>query len=429
MGSPGCFSNIPVAEETHVNIHRLPRLLALVAGVSTSVMAQGAHSQEPDPNVPVTARPRPDFDPLGIRAGGFLIYPSAGVAASYDDNVFATEDDTTDDFIFNFLPGFLIRSNFPRHAINFSAQADIGRYVSETSENYEDFGAELNGLLDITRANRLTGGINFARSHDERDDPEDPGADVREEPVEFYEYGADLGFQQEFNRLNFSLRGTFDRDDFQERDPEDNEDLRDRNLYGARLRSGYFISPRINAFLQGGYRREERDASNKSGRDNNVYSAGVGTEIDFTGLLFGEVFAGWSLQEFDESEFDSENGFTYGVNLTWNPTRLTSVRLDGTGGFEPSTVGSSRLESDIGLRVDHELLRNLLIGGQVAYSRDDFQDTDRTDNRIDVGPSLTYFVNRNFSVGAAYTFTTRSSDESEREFDRNVVSLRVTAQL
>jgi uncharacterized protein (PEP-CTERM system associated) len=87
------------------------------------------------------------------------------------------------------------------------------------------------------------------------------------------------------------------------------------------------------------------------------------------------------------------------------------------------------LESEIGLRVDHELLRNLLIGGGVRYRRDDFQDTNRVDNRIDVGPDITYFLNRNLSVGAGYTFTTRNSDDSEREFDRNLVTLRVTAQL
>jgi hypothetical protein len=193
------------------------------------------------------------------------------------------------------------------------------------------------------------------------------------------------------------------------------------------LRTGYFVSPRINAFVQGGFRREVRDVD--TGRDNNVYSASVGTEIDFTGLLFGEVNAGWSLQEFDDSERDSENGFTYGANLTWNPTGLTSLRLEGEGGFEPSDVGSSKLESEIGLRIDHELLRNLLIGGEVRYRRDDFQDANRVDNRIDVGPVITYFVNRNFSVGADYVFTTRDSDESDREFDRNVISLRVTAQL
>lgn len=406
-----------------MNSRRLPRLLTLIASVLAVVMTQSAYSQEPDPNVPVTARPRPDFDPLGIRAGGFLIYPSVTVGSSYDDNVFATKDDTKDDFIFNFLPQVVVRSNFPRHAIAWTTEADIARYVTETDEDYEDFGTALNGRLDITRSNRLTAGAAFARGHDSRDDPEDLGVDVTDEPSKYYDYGGDLGFQQDFNRVNFGLLGNFDRRDYTDGDEGD----RDRDLFGGRLRAGYFVSPRINAFVQGGFRREVRDQD--SGRDNNVYSASVGTEIDFTGLLFGEVNAGWSLQEFDESDVDSENGFTYGANLTWNPTGLTSVRLDGAGGFEPSDVGSSRLESEIGLRIDHELLRNLLIGGQVRYSRDDFQDANRVDNRIDVGPSITYFVNRNFSVGANYVFTKRDSDESEREFDRNVITLRVTAQL
>ena len=145
--------------------------------------------------------------------------------------------------------------------------------------------------------------------------------------------------------------------------------------------------------------------------------------------MFGEAFVGWSLQEFDDSQFDSENGLTYGVGLTWNPTQLTSLRLDGAGGFTPSDVGSSNLSNRIALRVDHELLRNVLIGGQVSYRRDDFQDADRTDNRFDVGPDITYLLNRYLSVGAGYTFTKRDSDDSDREFTRNLFTLRLNAQL
>ena len=81
------------------------------------------------------------------------------------------------------------------------------------------------------------------------------------------------------------------------------------------------------------------------------------------------------------------------------------------------------------MRVDHELLRNVLIGGQVAYQRDDFQDVDRVDNRFDLGPDVTYLLNRYLSVGAAYTFTTRDSDDQDREFDRNLFTVRLTAQL
>ena len=412
-----------------MNTRRMPRLLPLAAAAMASLVAYGAEGQEPDPNVGVTARPRPDYDALGIRAGGFLIYPSTSINGQYNDNILATNDNEEDDFIFTFSPQIAVRSNFPRHSLDFTVQSDVGRYVDHTNENFWDYNAAVGGRLDITRSNRLTAAARFGREHEERDDPEDPGADVTREPVEYYVFGGDLGFEQDFNRFNVGLLGTFDRQDYNEEDPDINEDERDRNLYGARLRTGYFISPRINAFLQGGYRREQRDASNRSGRDNDVYTGAVGTEIDFTGLLFGEVFVGWSLQEFDDSQFDSENGLTYGVGMTWNPTQLTSLRLDGAGGFTPSDVGASNLSNRIALRVDHELLRNVLIGGQVAYRRDDFQDADRTDNRFDVGPDITYLLNRYLSVGAGYTFTTRDSDDSDREFTRNIFTLRLTAQL
>jgi hypothetical protein len=416
-----------------VNTGRMPRLLPLAAGVVAALVAYGAEGQEPDPNVPVTARPRPEFDPLGIRAGGFLIFPSVSVDSEYNDNIFASNDDEESDFIFTFQPRIAVRSNFPRHSLNLTVESDIGRYVDNTDENFVDYGSSLAGRLDITRANRLLGGLAYAHGHEERDDPEDPGVEVTDEPVEFDEYSGNLGFEQDFNRLNFAVSGDVERRDYEEDDPDVTEDDRDRTLYGGRVRTGYFISPRINAFLQGGYRREERDTSEPDdppiNRDNSVYDARVGTEIDITGLLFGEVSVGWALQEFDESDLDSENSFVYGVGLTWNPTQLTSLRLDAAGGFEPSDVGASSIRNRVALRVDHELLRNLLIGGQVAYRRDDFQDTGRVDNRFDVGPEITYLLNRYLSVGAGYTFTTRTSDESEREFTRNIVLLRLNAQL
>jgi hypothetical protein len=412
-----------------VNIRCMPRLLPLVAGAAASLVAYGAEGQEPNPNVPVTARPRPDYDPLGIRAGGFLLYPSVTVDGTYDDNIFATNDNEESDFIFTFSPRIVARSNFPRHSLDLTVESDIGRYVDNTDENFVDYAADLGGQLDITRNNRLVGGAFYSREHDSRDDPEDPGVDVSEEPLEFDEYGGELGFEQDFNRFNVAVTGDVERRDYE----DDTEGDRDRLLYGGRLRTGYFISPRINTFLEGSVRREERDTSEGSDppikRDNNVYDARVGTAIDITGLLFGEVSAGWSVQDFDESDLDTEHGFVYGAGLTWNPTQLTSLTLDGDGGFEPSDVGASKLTNRIALRVDHELLRNVLIGGEVGYRRDDFQDTGRVDNRFDVGPDITYLLNRYLSVGAGYTFTTRDSDDSDREFTRNLFTLRLTAQL
>ena len=39
------------------------------------------------------------YEPLGIRAGSFLIFPSLNVSEIYDDNVFASDNNTDDDLI------------------------------------------------------------------------------------------------------------------------------------------------------------------------------------------------------------------------------------------------------------------------------------------------------------------------------------------
>jgi hypothetical protein len=433
LGWPICRAN-NYAQETPVNIRRMSRLLVLAAGATASLLAYGAHGQEPNPNVPVTGRPRPDYDPLGIRAGGFLIYPSLTVDGAYNSNILADDDNEEDDFVFTYSPRIDVRSNFPRHSLRWTLETDIGQYVDHTNENFWDYGTDLAGRLDITRSNRLIGGASYFHGHDSRDDPEDAGVDVNDEPVEFDNYGATLGFEQDFNRFNARVLGIFDRRDYSEDDPNTFEDARDRNLYGGRLRTGYLVSPRINAFIEGGYRREERDRTDRGDtpplkRDNDVYDARVGTAVDFTGLIFGEVSIGAAYQEFDESALDSETGLVYGAGLTWNPTQLTSLNLEGNGGFESSDVGASDLQHRIALRVDHELRRNVLIGSRIAYRRDDFQDTNQVDNRFDIGPNITYLINRYLSVGAGYTFTTRDSDDEDNEFTRHLVSLRLTAQL
>ena len=160
------------------------------------------------------------------------------------------------DFISYSLIDF--RSNFLATASTGHC-TDVGQYVDHTNENFWDYGTDLAGRLDITRRNRLIGRANYEHGHDSRDDPDDPGAQVVDKPVEFDGYGGALGFEQDFNRFNFRVLGTVDRRDYHEDEPDTFEDARDRNLYGGRLRTGYFVSPRINAFLQGGYRREVRD--------------------------------------------------------------------------------------------------------------------------------------------------------------------------
>jgi hypothetical protein len=368
------------------------------------------------------------YDPLGIRAGSFLIYPSLSVSEVYNDNVFAVDNNKDDDLITVIEPQVRAESNFSRHRLGLTAGSEVAFHINEEDEDYQDFFVLGDGRLDITRRNFVDGELTFARDHRDRDDPEDEGD--RDEPTELYRYGGELGFTQLFNRVNFSLTGGAVRTAYVE--PEDADE--DNVVYDARLRTGFFVSPRINTFVEGRYNIERRDREEDFAgieRDSQGWGVSGGVAVDLTRLLVGEASVGYRRQYFDEGDFDEEDGIGYDLDLTWTPTLLTTVVASGGADFRPTTQdeAEANFRSNVGLGVRHELLRNVILAANVGYTRDDFSGVDRTDNTISAGGGVSYLINRNLSVDAGYNYTTRSSDDEDEEFDRNLVRIGVTGRL
>jgi len=368
------------------------------------------------------------YDPLGIRAGAFLIYPSLTVSEVYNDNVFAVDNNKDDDLITVIEPQVRVESNFSRHSLGLTAGSEVAFHINEEDEDYQDFFVSGDGRLDITRQNFVDAELLFAKDHRDRDDPEDEGD--RDEITDVYRYGGELSFTQLFNRLNFRLTGRALRNAYTEPEEADEDNV----VYDALLRTGFFVSPRINTFIEGRYNVERRDRDEDFAgieRDSQGWGVSGGAAVDLTDLLVGEFSVGYRRQYFDEGDFDEEDGIGYGIDLTWTPTLLTTVTASGGGDFRPTTQddAEANFRSTVGLGVEHELLRNVILAANVGYTRDDFSGIDRTDNTISAGGGVNYLINRNFSVGAGYNYTTRTSDEDDEEFDRNLVRIGVTARL
>jgi len=407
-----------------VNVRRTARPLVAATFISSLCASGAALGQQVGADVG-------PYDPIGVRAGQFFIFPTLGVFGVYNDNVFATNEDEEGDFIFNLQPQVAAESNFSRHALNLRVGSDLAFHATESDENYEDFFGAADGRLDITRNSILTAGVNGGRFHEGRDDPEDVAP--ADELTMIWRYGGQLSFLQLFNRFNVRVTGRAQSNDYSDPGDVDNDD-RDYYTYGGALRLGYFISPRINLFTQGAYdfeRRFETPDDQGFDRDNDTWTASVGAEVDLTELLVGEFSFGFVQERPKDDAFDTQNGFAYGVDLTWLPTLLTTVTLGGNGGFEPTTTddAEARFRNTVALGVDHELLRNVLIGAEVAYLRDDFDGISRTDNTFEAGASASYLINRNLSIDAGYRFTDRRSDVDTEEFTRNVFRLGVTGRL
>jgi hypothetical protein len=416
------------------NSSRIASLLLLTSALALPGLAF-AQTADPNPNVAVQNRPRPDYDPIGLRAGSFFFYPELTLSGLYDDNVFAADDDEESDFAALLSPRLRAQSNFSRHSLTLDVGAELARYQDNDELDYEDFYALTGGRLDITREDILSADLGVKRLHEDPSDPDSSEGD--DEVTKFWQDTASLSYRKNFARFFTVLGGDFARYDFEDTD-DTNEDDRDRNQYAGRLRFGYEISPRLAAFLQGLYdirRYDETPDDQGRDRDSEGYSLRAGTEIDITSILFGEVGFGYTSRTYDDDDLDSVNGFGFGGKLTWNVTPLTTIGLDAEGEIQETTVGdgndeaSANFQKKVILDINHELLRNVLLNGNVGYIRDDFEGIDRTDNTLRAGAGVSYLLNRHLSLDATYDFSTRDSDENDEEYTRNRFLVGITGKL
>lgn len=383
----------------------------------------------------VATRARPEYDPLGIRAGGFLVFPQFTVEETYNDNIFATGGNKTDDFITSLRPEMTIESNWSRHAFAIAGGGDFGIYAQNDRENYQDWFAATDGRVDLTRDAAIYLGGGAARRHEDRGSPDSP-TDAKE-PTIYYNYNAFARYDQTLNRFSITVDGVFDRLDYDNTPAIGGGDVRnndrDRNVYSAPIRFGYEITPQYEAFVRAVPNLRRYDQTPDAGgldRDSWGYSVAGGLSLDFGGLTFGEVYAGYLQQFYDDSDLGTTNAPTFGGALTWNAATLTTLNVGVERTVQETTAAgaSSYISTSGGLTIDHELLRNVILTARGTVTNNDYQDINRTDWYYIAGASVRYLLNRNLYATAGYTFRHRTSD-ADNNFDQNLFRIGLQTQL
>jgi hypothetical protein len=326
----------------------------------------------------------------------------------------------------------MVESDFSRHLLRFSAGADVGRYVDNTSENYIDYFFTGSGRYDITGDASVSTDVAYRKLHEDRGDPD--SAIGAAEPIEFSRSSADLAYQQRFNRVTGRVDVGVGREDYDDVPSITgvtlDEDDRDRWSYTATGQVGYDLYPGYQPFLRFNYIRTEYDEGTVKA-NSDTYEAVVGTTLDLTNLLTGEIFIGYLARNYDEDQFSDFTGLSYGLSLDYAITQLTTLsgRISQAveEGFSTNPIPRERTTFTVG--VDHELLRNVILSAKAEYQMDDYQDIDREDDFYLVQAGATYKLNRNLYVRGTYTYSNRDTNLRGGDYDRNLFMLRVGAQL
>jgi len=251
------------------------------------------------------------------------------------------------------------------------------------------------------------------------------------------DYGMTAGIGQRFNRLDFSLKGTFDRTVYDDSEFLDGSTAsnagRNFNKYGAVLRTSYDVMPGAAPFVEVGTDKRAYDLQFDAGgneRSSQGYYAKVGTTLAFAGKLTGEVSVGYLTRQYHDPNLLNVYGWTVDSALTWLATPLTSVKLINTTTVAESTVVnvSSSFTRETTLQVDHAFRRWLVATLKFTRGFDDYIGDDREDIRYIVSTALAYNLNRGMWLKGEYRQEWRTSNQPGNNYWAHVYLLTLRLQ-
>lgn len=327
-----------------------------------------------------------------------------------------------------------VNSDWNNHALNARAFLTEGLYASNSDEDFTDYGLTADGRIDIQRQAYLFGGAGAQHLHEERGSE---NAVNGIDPTEYDRYDANVGGTYKPNRLGITLEGTWSQFDFDNVSTStgaviNNQD-RDRDVYGERLRVGYDIQPGYTAFVQGSLnQRDYENIPDDNGFNHNSdgYRVDAGVEVRLSNVIDGEFYVGYFGQDYEDPAFSDIGEFDAGARVLWSVTPLTTVKASLERNVEETIQAnaSSYIATVATVGVDHELRRNILIGATGAYSYNDYQGIPREDDVWGLGVHGKYLINRNFYVGGRIGYDERDSNQANLSYDQFRVGAFLGAQ-
>jgi hypothetical protein len=407
---------------------------ALMAAVPAVSVAQDLGSNfKRDKNTSVRQRPRPDYEAIGMKAGGFTLYPRVTVEAVHDDNIYAVATGEQSDVIWRVKPEVAARSNWSRHAVGAFASASVNRYADFDTENTEEYTLGFNGRLDVERGSYISASAQWQALTEPRTAiTAGTPAGATAKPVEYYLWSGNLTGVKEFNRLR--LTGKLDTKKFDYDDQGSltfNQNNRDRDEFYYGGKAEYAVSPDTAVFASLVGNTKEYDTA-VAGRDSDGYVATVGANFDLSQAVRGELEAGYMSQSYDNPLYGDIDGLSAKGRVEWFPTELTTLNVAGSRSIEESTAPGSQgyLANSVSVGVDHELLRNVLLAANASYGKDKYEGVDRDDKRTGFNASAAYLLNRNVGLFLTYTYLKQESSGTAKgsSFTDNKLAASVALQ-
>jgi len=355
------------------------------------------------------------------------VHPSVKVETRYDDNIYLSPNKRTSDQILVLTPALSLETIRGANRFALRLSTTIGQHQNNTADNYAN--TNLNGKADFDLNTRLRAGLSadFVDGVDPRGSTNNPLSDTPDH------------YRQTNGRATFSYgaqgaRGRLDMELGQSRreylNNRANTAANDRVVNDLGATFHWRIGPKATLLIQGKHSIIDYTLpASTLGSVENALLAGAVWEA--TAKTKGTFKIGMTKKDFDDSARASASAINWSGEVRWSPRTYSHVDLslnrapaETSGG-----VGDYIDRTNTGARWTHHWNNRFTTEASASYATDDYQGAARTDNTQNYGFKATFKMRRWLNLGADYTHGTRSSSDTNFDYQRNAFMLFLDATL
>jgi hypothetical protein len=376
------------------------------------------------------------FGPVGFYAGSLVYKPAVELSGGYNSNPGQRSNARGSSFQ-KVAPELSVKSDWSRHEVSADLKGSYIWYNEDGLDNLNQPNLDLKGKarLDITKQTKAEIEGRFGLQADNPGDPNLP-TDIATPPL-YITPGATAGISHQFNRLELTLKGSIDRTAYGDAQTNDGRwvSFQDRNYnqYGATLRASYETLPGIKPFVEYGMDQRRHDQENDPqgiARNSDGSTIKVGSEFEISRYLVGEASVGFLERRYADAAFPKLRAPLIDATLTYYATPLTTLKFNATTTVDesilPGVAGS--LRRDFGVQIDHAFRRWLIGNVTLGYGTDNYEGSDRKDDRYIVSTGLVYKMTREVHFRAEARREWLKSTFVGQDYTTNIITVGLRLQ-
>ncbi|MBW6531643.1 outer membrane beta-barrel protein [Sphingomonas sp. RRHST34] len=370
-------------------------------------------------NQGVLERQKPELAPVGLPLGSFRLYPDVSAGIGLTTNVVGASANPRSDTFAVVTPQLTLRSDWGRHELRGVVNYTGVRYRWTSPRDEDGFLAELSGRLDVYGDSQVSGAASYRRTYESQQEANFPVNGAGSVAVD--QARGMLRAAVVTNRLRWTFSGDFNsfryNDTVSTTGTRLDLSFRDRDVYRGTVRAEYQLSPDNSIFAQGTYRRTDYVTTNPlDDRTSSEWRGGAGAIADVSELLRVAGGVGYFRRTYASPVFVPIGGIAIDLRADYYLSPLTTISAVASRQPEEAAIRGSPgyIASRTGVRVNHELLRNLVPYVGLDYFTGNFKNIDRKDTGVIAVGGFDYTLNRRWVLSLDANYSSRQSSGAQR---------------